>query len=318
VKFCSAIMVATFGLMPVAAHAGPLTFPANATLSASFSEPQASTLIPTTVFAENRIGKVTVQGDIRREAWKISDPGLTTLQILDPLREQLLSDGYEIVLNCKDKECGGFDFRYEINLLPEPDMHVDLGDYRYLTARKIVEKQAPEYVALMISRSAVTGFVQLTRVGKPLENGKDVVTSSKSTTTPTDLVRPSENADLSVLLETVGRATLEDLTFAVGSSSLGSDSFGSLVELAAYLNENPEMTVALVGHTDSEGSNQANLWLSRKRATSVMNRLINIHGVAQRQLESDGVGYLSPRASNLTQDGRTKNRRVEVILTSTQ
>lgn len=307
------ILATTCVLMPIAAHPQALIFPAGATLTASRSAPLASALIPLSVYAEGKVKMAAIQGDIRSEAWKISDPALTTLQILDPLRQQLQDDGYEIVLDCKDRECGGFDFRYEIDLMPEPDMHVDLGDFRYLTARKFIQNEPPEYVGLMISRSAATGFVQLTRAEKPGESDQIVVASTKSTATVA-LSTPQ----LAGLLETVGRAPLEDLTFAIGSSSLGQETFESLVELAAYLAENPEMTVALVGHTDSKGSNQANLLLSRKRATSVMNRLISAHDIPRRQLEADGVGYLSPRASNITEEGRTQNRRVEVILTSTQ
>lgn len=316
-KIRAVILATTCGLMPITAQAGTLSFPAGAALSSSHSEPQASVLIPLGPFSDGAVEMVSAQGNVHTQSWKISEPGMTTLQILDPLRTQLAADGYEIVLDCKDKVCGGYDFRYQISLLPEPDMHVDLGDYRFLTARKLVEEELPEFVSLMVSRSASTGFVQVTRVGKPRENDDVVVASTKSTATVTAATTPAR-LGLPGMLETVGRAPLEDLTFATGSSSLAQQRFESLDKLATYLIENPEMTVALVGHTDSEGSRKANLWLSRKRATSVMNRLVSDYGVSRRQLEADGVGYLSPRASNITQEGRTQNRRVEVILTSTQ
>ena len=51
---------------------------------------------------------------------------------------------------------------------------------------------------------------------------------------------------------------------------------------------------------------------------AVVTRLVERHGVDSAQVSYDGVGYLAPRATNLTPEGRTKNRRVEVILTSTQ
>jgi len=94
--------------------------------------------------------------------------------------------------------------------------------------------------------------------------------------------------------------------------------FTSLTELADYLKANPEKRVALVGHTDAEGSLAGNISLSKRRAASVMDRLINDLGVNPGQLEAEGIGYLAPIASNQTDDGRTRNRRVEAILVSTE
>ena len=111
---------------------------------------------------------------------------------------------------------------------------------------------------------------------------------------------------------------LDDLSFATGSSDLSEGQYASLARLAAYLLANPDKTVALVGHTDSEGSIAGNIALSKRRAASVLERLVSVYDVPRRQMEAEGVGYLSPRASNLTAEGRVKNRRVEVILTSTQ
>jgi OOP family OmpA-OmpF porin len=123
---------------------------------------------------------------------------------------------------------------------------------------------------------------------------------------------------LAQALDGQGYFILEDLVFQTGSSELGDDAFSSLSTLADYLNANPSRTVALVGHTDSEGSLAGNIALSKKRARSVVKRLISDLGVNKTQLSAEGNGFLSPRASNLTEDGRAQNRRVEVIVTSTQ
>ena len=91
-----------------------------------------------------------------------------------------------------------------------------------------------------------------------------------------------------------------------------------MARLGAYLLANPDKTVALVGHTDAEGSLAGNIALSQRRAASVLERLVSVYGVPRSQMEAEGVGYLAPRLSNLTEEGRRKNRRVEVIMTSTQ
>ncbi len=76
--------------------------------------------------------------------------------------------------------------------------------------------------------------------------------------------------------------------------------------------------MALVGHTDFAGALDSNIALSKKRAASVADRLVQSYGVNRTQLDPEGVGYLAPRATNQTDAGRTQNRRVEVMITSTQ
>jgi outer membrane protein OmpA-like peptidoglycan-associated protein len=310
-----ALIFALAGLMPFSASALSLVFPANAVQTSENTQPFGSTAFPVGVFSNGTVPMQIAEGTVTAQAWKLTSASLSTLQILAPLRQQLLDSGYEIVLDCETDQCGGFDFRYEINLLPEPEMHVDLGDFRYISARRVTDDSAPEYICLIVSRGGDSGFVQMTRVG-PVQTAPSVIIASSKSTEP-GLVRTAlPKGELETLLNSVGRAPLDDLDFITGSSKLGDDTFASLAELASYLNSNPGKSVALVGHTDAEGSLVNNLALSKKRAASVVKRLISSHGVSQNQLEAAGVGYLVPRASNLTEGGRDQNRRVEVILTS--
>ena len=101
---------------------------------------------------------------------------------------------------------------------------------------------------------------------------------------------------------------LDDLTFESGSALLGQGQFGSLAALAAYLKENPQRTIALVGHTDASGNLATNIALSTARAASVRDRLIRDFGIPAAQVSAEGVGYLAPRDSNLTQEGRARQK----------
>lgn len=314
-KFAPIILATLSGMMPAAVSALGLDFPSGAVQITNKSQAVGSTAIPVGPYANGHVQTVAVEGAVSAEAWQVIRGDLTTLQLMLPLREQLVSDGFEIMFDCETSQCGGFDFRYDIDLLPEPEMHVDLGDFRFLTARKLDPDETPEFVSLMVSRSAETGFVQMTHVGAIEEPETLVIASSKSTEpeiTPT----PLPIGTLAEMLELNGRAPLEDLVFQTGSSQLGEGSFGSLAELSTFLKANPDSRVALVGHTDTQGALSSNLALSKKRAASVLQRLVSVYDIPRRQLEADGVGYLAPRASNLTEEGRTQNRRVEVILTS--
>jgi outer membrane protein OmpA-like peptidoglycan-associated protein len=69
----------------------------------------------------------------------------------------------------------------------------------------------------------------------------------------------------------------------------------------------------VVGHTDNTGSFDANMKLSKDRASAVANSLGSKHGIAASRLKPYGVASLSPVASNKTEAGKAKNRRVELV-----
>lgn len=298
-------------LMPFSAQALTLDFPGFASQIAGKENKGDSVFLPTNAFSEGKVEGITAEGAISHQSWRITSDVITTLQLLQPLRQQLSADGYEILFECQDQICGGFDFRFRLDVFSEPDMHVNLADFRYLVAQKIVDG-IPEYASLVISRSPNAGFVQLTQVGKPGQVAT-ITTSTKAPPADSTIIGP-----IGEQLEANGHATLDDLVFKPGSSSLGDGDYTSLRALADYLAASPNRTIMLVGHTDAEGALDGNVKLSRKRATSVMEFLITSFGVSENQVSADGVGFLSPRASNLTSDGRAQNRRVEVILTSTR
>ena len=305
---CSAAIAA-----PLAAAAMPLDFPANASMSNEEIMTLGSYKMPVSAWQNSALQTIATNGEVTRQAWKISASNLTSLQILEPLKQQLSSSGFEIIFECETQSCGGFDFRYNIETMPEPDMHVDLGDFRFLSAKNTAAEQ-PEFVSLLISRSQNAGYVQLTRVGAA-QAKTEMVTSTKSPSL-TNIKNPEISLDAA--LENQGHFILEDLVFQTGSSELGGGDFASLASLANYLKAHPTRTVALVGHTDAEGSLTGNIALSKKRARSVVKQLISKYNVDKTQLSAEGNGFLSPRASNLTEGGRAQNRRVEVIVTSTQ
>lgn len=299
--------------LPLAAQGLSLEFPAFATPIAERTVASDSYFFPTAPFTDGPLEGITAEGAIRQQSWKLGGGSLTTLQILAPLRAQLQDAGFATLYECEARVCGGFDFRYQIDVMPEPDMHVNLGDYRYLAAQRSVDG-APEYVGLIVSRSANAGFVQLTRIGAA--NDAAGITASTKAPPPDIALQPA--GPVGEQLELNGYSTLNDLYFKTGSSQLDDRPFASLAALAAYLAAWPDRQVVLVGHTDAEGSLDANIALSRRRAMAVVERLVGTLGVSPGQVSADGVGFLAPRASNLTDEGRAQNRRVEVILSTTR
>lgn len=304
--------IAALVLLALPARAEPpqLTLPQGAALSAETDSPATSYQLLTGAWQTGGGPSIALEGNRHDTAWRLRGNQQTTLQILAPLRDQIRAAGYTTLYDCDTDLCGGFDFRYGLDLLPEPQMHVDLGDFRYLAARR-----GNEWLALTVSRSSESGYVNLTTL---------VAQDVRPATPDNPLAAPNPAPDITApagdftqLLEGTGAVALDDLKFESGAAELDPGSYASLQALADYLAAHPAAQVTLVGHTDATGGLDANVALSKRRAAAVRERLIADYGVAANRVGAEGAGWLAPRATNLTPEGREKNRRVEVVLTST-
>jgi OmpA-OmpF porin, OOP family len=114
-------------------------------------------------------------------------------------------------------------------------------------------------------------------------------------------------------IKTTGHAAVYGIFFDTGKAEVKPESKPALEEIAKLLAQNPAFKLKVVGHTDMVGSLDANLKLSQARAEAVVQALVALHGVAPARLKGYGVGPLSPVASNDTDEGRAKNRRVELV-----
>ena len=311
-----------------------LDFPGPAEPTAHRGEPLTTFRLPIGPFAGGTLPTQLAEGALDQTAFRIALDKPSTLELIAPLRDQLAGAGFDVLFECETDACGGYDFRYGTDLLPEPDMHVDLGDFRYLAAKR-QGTGGDEFVSLVVSRSAHDGYVQLTRIGRGVGAEPVLSTSTKS---PPKLAKPDFTAgpketafalpvpgrsvpglaDLGKRLELGQSQVLEDLVFASGSSALAEGDYVSLDALADWLKADTQRKVTIVGHTDASGSLAGNLSLSKLRAESVRQRLLFDNAVAPEQVMAEGVGYLAPRDSNQTEEGRKKNRRVEVMPTSTK
>ncbi len=309
---------ALFALVLAApAAALDLALPSTARMTAERNTSPDRYAAPVGVYADGQVARVTIDGDVRRAAWRLDTPGLTALQVMRPLRRQLTEAGYEIALDCAAKECGGFDFRFAIEVLPGPNMYVNLRSYHVVTAlRRDAGGMPSQVVNLLASTAATSAYVQIIQASSAEASEADLteITPEPTAAAPTS----PDTGDLAALLKRDGRLVLERLEFETGTSDLGAGPFDRLKQLAKLLRAEPGLRVALVGHTDAVGGLEPNIALSRRRAEAVRQRLIDAHGVAAGRIEAQGAGYLAPRASNLTKAGREENRRVEVVLLSAE
>ncbi len=105
-----------------------------------------------------------------------------------------------------------------------------------------------------------------------------------------------------------------DILFNSGSSSLKNTTMSNIDQIADILKKYPENNIAVIGHTDSDGSESYNQSLSERRAHAVSTRLIS-KGVPSKYLSTEGAGQSQPIESNKTAAGRMRNRRVELVIT---
>ena len=119
--------------------------------------------------------------------------------------------------------------------------------------------------------------------------------------------------DMRNKLITEGKLISYGIYFDVNSDKLKPESTPSIKEIATVLKDNPEIKVRIVGHTDSDGADDANLALSKRRAESVKNELVKTYGIDSGRLESEGKGESQLIAPNDSGINKAKNRRVEFI-----
>jgi OmpA-OmpF porin, OOP family len=114
-------------------------------------------------------------------------------------------------------------------------------------------------------------------------------------------------------LITEGRLVTYGIYFDVNKDVVKPESYGTLKEIAAALNENPGVRVKIIGHTDSDGADAVNLDLSKRRADSVKNELAKTFGIDASRIETEGLGESKPIAPNDGPVNKALNRRVEFV-----
>ncbi len=254
-------------------------------------------------FDGERVPMITAPGTLHLQAWRVGGDAQTNYQLITSLTDQLVAEGHEIVFQCQAVSCGGYDFRFAVGQFAPPDLFIDLGRYHYATLRK-----GDAFVGLLVSHGGSDGFVQISQ-----NNALREITA----TAPSAHIPRVTTGDLGQALEGRGHVVLDGVRFDTGSATLTDATITRLKDLATYLTNNPDRRIALVGHTDAVGGLDGNTALSKKRAAAVRARLIERHGIAGSRLEAEGVGYLSPITTNLSQEGREANRRVEAVLLNT-
>lgn len=217
--------------------------------------------------------------------------------------EFLENNGFEIIYSCKSGECGGNLAKHytSLNKFESGDNALNpafASRYfkNYLSAKKQV-KDKVIYVCIYITQGWWSFPVY--RI--------DVIESKPK---KTKMLTP-EVITHSILEN--GSISIYGIHFDTGKTTIKTESATTLKIIADYLKFNQTKKFYIVGHTDNTGDFSSNMKLSENRAKAVVNELTNKHGVNSEQIKAYGVSSLSPVTSNLTDEGKAKNRRVEIV-----
>lgn len=144
--------------------------------------------------------------------------------------------------------------------------------------------------------------------------GTDVAFNNKLIKAPKEDEPVKAKVDVQVQKSKMGQhITIENIHFNTNSADINTESKASLDALIAYMKEHKSFKISIEGHTDNVGDVKANLALSTDRAYSVM-AYVQENGVSSTRLKFKGWGSAKPVGSNKTATGRSKNRRIEIVV----
>ncbi len=226
----------------------------------------------------------------------------STLEVFRNYQEKLASEGFEELWRCESSdECGYWFASKVFHADPERFLHAyDTGadeGIRYLAAKRASD-EGDVYVQLAVYDDGNNIWTRV-RVIEQKAREKDKI-----------LVKADEMARQ---LDDSGSVALYGIYFDYDKATLKADSEPTLKEIAKLLEKDPELELLVVGHTDNQGDFAYNKDLSERRAAAVVTALVEDHGIARERLEPHGVAFLAPVATNATEEGRAKNRRVELV-----
>jgi OOP family OmpA-OmpF porin len=235
-----------------------------------------------------------LEGRVTRIAYR-TGKGPSMLEVARNFENQLAKAGFAPLVACDTDACGGIPFAEAVDVLPIPQMWIDGFNYRYYAGRKAQDGRET-FVSVLVSVNNDDIYTQLVAVELgALEN------------------RMVDAAAMAKGLGESGRIALYGIYFDTDKAVVKPESRPTLDQIAKLLASQPKLNVFIVGHTDSQGSHDHNLSLSRQRAEAVAAYLVQNYKIAKSRLATAGVGFLAPVRSNATEDGRALNRRVELV-----
>jgi outer membrane protein OmpA-like peptidoglycan-associated protein len=257
----------------------------------------------------------TVEGRVTRILY-VAPLERSTLEVLRNYEQEMKKGGFQTLYACAAATCGNPVHSIVQLLYPASRAQTMSGkdlpivltmaqDTRYVAAKRSTP-QGDTYASVLVAKD--------TNPGVPRTYNRTVVLLEIAETAPMDTgLVTVDAAAMAKEISRSGHVALYGIHFDTNKAELKPESHAAIQEIATLLKNDAALRLLVVGHTDNVGGFEPNVTLSERRADSVLKELVGKHGIAAARLRGVGVGMAAPVAPNDTEDGRAKNRRVELV-----
>ena len=247
----------------------------------------------------------------------------SSLEVIRNYQQQARADGYQPVFECVGDTCGAGSgqLKYSLVAAMMPPRFFDqigessaaaCGSYGVTAIRYALMENKTTGATLAVAAS--NPEISSVYCGDGYKNQLTVWVSSVQPQAREQQMVALSASDMARSIDADGRVALYGIYFDSGKADIKSESKASLDQISELLNQRPDLKVHVVGHTDNVGGIESNMALSKRRADSVVAALATTYGVNRARLTGNGVASLAPVKTNTTEEGRAKNRRVELVL----
>jgi OmpA-OmpF porin, OOP family len=248
--------------------------------------------------------KLDLDGEVTRITYVVRR-GASAAEVFADFKSQLAVKGFKQLYEAQGPDLGRSQGNLYQNIAGQL-LEYSPKEARFLTAR--LDGPPGAYVALYVTEYQIGSTPVRIRPGQ-VALQLDIIDAPP----PSDRLVVVSASDISKGLESSGRVAIYGILFDTNRTDIKPASRPALEEIAKFLRATPGAKLDVVGHTDNVGSYDANLELSRGRAAAVTAALVEEYGITPQRLRASGVGFLAPVASNGSEPGRARNRRVELL-----
>ncbi|MFG1423498.1 DUF4892 domain-containing protein [Roseixanthobacter liquoris] len=267
---------------------------------------------------------VTAQGKVTRSIY-VAPAGRSSLEVLTNFVDALAAKGFEPVYRCSGDECGEsfavLKYKWDKPATKVIGANYDqlrrgmvdavfdqVVDLRYVLMKK-AGAEGDTYVGLYAAVNRGGSFGDASRAFSDRAAVLVEIVEPKAMDRRMEVVSAEQ---ITGKMAADGKAVFYGIQFDFDKADIKADSEPQLAEMAKFLKENATLKVYVTGHTDNKGTLDYNVTLSNKRADAVAKALAKA-GIDPKRMTARGLGPLAPLASNRTEDGQAKNRRVELV-----
>jgi len=245
--------------------------------------------------AENKLAKSTkVEGKITRIMY-VGPDQISPIEIWQNYRTAIKNAGFATLFQCHTDACRNGD--WDVNLFQaQEDPWDNYAGYQYQLSAQQSGPNGTVYVSLHLTN-------------KPVQITLDVIEPHAMAT---GMIQVNSAAMAAALAHT-GHIALYGIYFDTGKADLKPASDATLKEIVRLLKQQPTLKLYVVGDTDNAGSFDSNMNLSDRRAAAVVAALTGRYEIDSRRLKAMGIGPVDPVSTNQTPEGRSRNRRVELV-----